>query len=510
MQANQPIVRTNGVPMPGYEKTVASHQVEVTPGMVAEAFGRPRHDLYGSLGKAGESLLSIMLKADELPRDTRASNQGVNLGLKAHPFNMREVVKLQRYNEYHSTCLAAKVNAMVGLGWRLAAEEEREYFEKVQEAQLRGAPAPPRPLSKVDKVLNPLCDSTWRETLMSVACDLASLENGYLEVVRRGSRDDPSAPITGIHHAPAADMYVFIENYFYERNFVARSSEGYGFDRIFAEFGDLGGFRKRMEAANAGDIDRGGGVAFQSIALPNGRSFDGNSFVSEIIHFKMPTNQSRYYGVPSWLSAVAAIDVARLERQYIADFYNNRGVPEFMLFLIGKKIESKVWDAIVASLHANIGSGNSHKSLAVNIDDPEIKVQLEKLAVEGSGSDNQSKDSRYEQLGTSIATSHGVPPLLAGILIPGKLGASNEFPNALQAFQLLRMQPFQEVIEQRLACTLGNTNANGGLALTEDDFHLTRVTDVINIAQADTVSRMRQPLEEAQAEGRDINEGLKD
>lgn len=502
MNAPAPLVShlKNGIKVPGFHDS--NDTVEVSTGMVSEALGHPEYSLFP---KREEALLTGLLKAVR-PEGEGSSQQGVNLGIKAHPFDMLKVVLLDKYNEYHSTCLSAKTNAMTGLGWRLSPEEELAYYERVQQAKDVGAPAPPLPQSKVDRILNPLCDSTWRETLLSVGRDIASTHNGYLEIVRRAGGVDGLGPITGLHYLPASCAFVFIENLLYEKHYITRNTEGVGMDRVFADFGDLAAFKERIR--NGGQTNVGGMSI--STTLSQAAKTSGSGFVSELIHFKVPSNHSRYYGVPDWLSAVSAIDVSVLERQYIADFYNNRGVPEFMLFLIGKRIEKKVWDTIVASLKANIGSGNSRKSLAVNIDDPEIEIKLEKLAESGGGNDNKATDSRYEQLGKTIATAHGVPPVLAGILVSGKLGATNEFVNSLESFQLLRMRPFQEIIEQRLGCTLGNPTLNGGLDLTADDFHLTTITDVIDLDRAETVGRMRESAIEASRGGRDLSEGLED
>jgi hypothetical protein len=54
-----------------------------------------------------------------------------------------------------------------------------------------------------------------------------------------------------------------------------------------------------------------------------------------------------------------------------------------------------------------------------------------------------------------IATAHGVPPLLANILLPGKIGAANEGPNALLLFQKRKLGQIQRTFSRILANTLG-------------------------------------------------------
>ncbi len=103
-----------------------------------------------------------------------------------------------------------------------------------------------------------------------------------------------------------------------------------------------------------------------------------------------------------------------------------------------------------------------------------------------------------------------MPPLLAGILIPGKLGATNELPNALLASQTLVCGQAQRNIKQILGKTLGNSALNGGLDLKIEDFAFRKISEEIDIGQMDTVSRMRETIPEAKKKGCKIEDGLKD
>ena len=88
------------------------------------------------------------------------------------------------------------------------------------------------------------------------------------------------------------------------------------------------------------------------------------------------------------------------------------------------------------------------------------------------------------------------------------MGANNELPNALQAFQALKIGRLQRIIQQRLGKTLGSERA--GLGLTLSDFEFYTILDEIDIGTAQTVAGMKQPLAEAKAQGRDLSAGLKD
>jgi hypothetical protein len=230
--------------------------------------------------------------------------------------------------------------------------------------------------------------------------------------------------------------------------------------------------------------------------------------VSEVIHFRQSSNLNRWYGMPRWLAATASIELMQALHQFSFDFFINRGVPEFILVIKGGKMAKPDWDKVEQALKANIGTGNSHKTMALNLTDPNMDVVVEKLAMEGTGDSTMLKDMS-ETLALSIVSAHGVPPLLAGILIPGKLGSANELPNALQSFQALVVGPMQTCVSTTLGVSLGDPKYNGGLGLVKGDFKLKKITEELDLGQMDTVSRMKQPLATAQAQGRDLSAGLK-
>jgi len=422
-----------------------------------------------------------------------ASGQSVWHGRKEHPFDWRAVTNFQTSNEHHAACIHAKVSSTVGLG-----------FGRPKPPQMGPdgvTPLPPKEddeISKVDKVLNPLCTHTFQNTFSPVCEDFWQVGTGYMEVVRRGtgkttsssagSSRVPAGTITGLHHLSAPDVHVYLENEFYEHHYEIDSPEG-GAVRRFARFGDRDGFLERV---------KGGGIQMTG-EKPN------PNHVSEVIEFRRPSTLSRWYGFPDWLSAVALIELVQCLHQWKYDFFLNRGVPEFMLFILGQKLPTADWLKIETALKANIGKGNSHKSIAVNLSSQDIKIQLEKLGMDAKAEDEFV--ATKQELAVGIVTAHGVPPLLAGILIPGKLGASNELPNAIKAFQALKIGPAQRIFTQTLTATLGTDT---GLGLTEKDFLLKTINDEIDLELMDTMSRMREPVASAQQKGRNLKDGVKD
>jgi len=467
---------------------------------------RERHDLL----KDGK--LAKLLK---VANENAPSLQGRDLGRKAHPFNFQAAIDFKDDNIYHSACIEAKTASAIGLGFMTPGEIAKATAVPApapapspEGAPAAPAPAPeppidPRERSRIEEVLDPLCEVSLHELLTDVVQDLWQVGNGYMEVVRE-TPGDARSPIAALYHIPAAEIYKFLRDRRGNYHFVIISSETMEDTTLgelhLARFGDL--------ANVAGQSQRYAGdeTSAEAWEIP--------SDASEVIHFRKPSSRSRWYGWPDWLSGVPTMELDGASTQHLFDFFYNRGVPEFFLFLLGPQLATATWEKLQAAVKANIGVGNSHKSIALHIPNKDMKVQLEKLAVDGKS------DGLYGELAdvlaTRIVSAHGVPPLLAGIQIPGKLGATNELPNALQAFQLLKIGPAQKLIKATLVNTLVSPGqrfaSRGGAPETLDagDLLFRTILDEINIGNMDTVARMRQTLPEARAQGRDPSKGLKD
>ena len=433
----------------------------------------------------GRSLLDTILKTQG--GESTPSNQGVSVGRKSHPFNFDIVARFQTVNVHHGRSIHAKVAATVGLGFE-TPNDKKKNDAKITGEILSSEDLPPEDdVSVIDTNLNPLCEHSWQDALNDVAEDYWTTGNGYLEAVRNDSKQ-----IVGLHHIPMKEVYVVIEDLRYNRHYEIQGTDDSSSLRLFAKFGDLDGFLARnskdsVASAFAGEVSR--------------------KTTAEVIHFRRPTSLSRWYGFPDWLAATAAIELMQCVTQHEYDFFLNRGVPEFMLFIMGQGLNAKDKEKIETAMQSTIGLGNQSKSLLINLvaGKDSIQVQLEKLAMENKG-DGSQFSATSESLALQIVTAHGVPPLLAGIQIPGKLGASNEMIQAMQAFQTLVIEPAQRQFRQTLLNTLGSDDT---LGLTAGDLVFNTITDAIDVKTADTAARMRQSPQEAAAEGRNLEDGVK-
>lgn len=419
-----------------------------------------------------------IIKSDEnntflkaLTGSSTKSNQKDNVGDVEPPIDMEKAASFRISNEHHSACLSTKVHATVGLGFA----DSREVTTKVDPATGMVEKKVKEVESKVDLLLDPLCDDSWASLLTEVTEDFWEVSVGYIEVTRE--KQEQTSKINGLFLIPASTCRVHIDDETGEYHFITNSGDGN--DKHFARFGDL----DRVKAL-----------------------FPDLKNISEVIRFKQPSSLSKWYGYPDWLAALASIELSQCLKQYKYDFYNNRGVPELLVTVTGGQLDEDTWTALENALAANIGKGNTQKTVALNIPNPEIKIEVEKLAMEGKG-DGDTFENNTNTLALNVVTAHQVPPLLAGIQIPGKLGANNELPNALMSFQLLKIGPAQRLFVQTLRNTLGKED---GLGLDTSLLVFRTITEEIDLNKMETIGGMRQTLPEAQAEGRDLSTGPKD
>lgn len=417
------------------------------------------------------------------------SNQGSFLGRRERPLDFDRVAELKDHNVHHSAALEAKVRAAVGLGHR----QQRIHDE-----------------------LDPLCVVSWQDTLDAAISDYCEFGNGFIEVVR-----DEGGAIASLYHIPACDIWVFVEDN----------------DNVFHyELSDRGGHKPTLTSLTGLRFARFG--ERDDFIRRHKVTGERRKRVSEVIHFAMNRGRrSRHYGYPDWVAATPAMELDHCVTQYAFDLFINGGIPEGIFSVTGQRLAPDDWQAIKDEFRKHQGIGNRRKLMLLNIAGTELKVQLDKLTLDGQTTgDNQAL---VDDQALKIVSAHRVPPLLCGIQIPGKLGAANEMSNSIMAFQTLVISHVQKAISTVLATTLGDA-ALGVEGLSEDDFRgvgtgdpepdptkppnmttgmpalrpkdhkgngFHTIVDEIDLGTMDTVSRMRTSVPEANARGRDLSAG---
>jgi hypothetical protein len=442
------------------------------------------------------------------------SNQGRYKGRVPHPIDMEATAALMGAVHIHEVCLSTKRDAVVGLGFETVEEDQARARKRELEAVAHATavsgdpkakppgapgdkpPAPvkkefpvkptsgaqdpaqapdpgaPKPKSKVEEVLDEFCEEGFQALLDKLGEDFETHGNAYMEVIR-----DDGGAIVGLDHMPAGRVFVYNEDKKPFKHFeVEDIHEGTGRTLKFARWDEA----ERISA-------------LVGAAQPQ---------VTELVPFRKTTSRNPDYGLPDYLSCVPWLELAQFIMQYDFDYFQNRAVPDLLVLLTGKTVPPSEIKVFVDSLKQTIGAKNRHRSIVANFSPPDLNVVVERL-----NADNRERfGDLWSAVQLAIVSSHRVPPLLAGVSLPGKMAAANELPNALIAFQTLYVDRQQGVFERAFGRTLGSEEA--GLGLTPNDFKLRKITDAYDMGQVDTMSRMRETTTEAQLAGRDLKDGL--
>lgn len=397
------------------------------------------------------------------------------------PVSFEAIYGLKDISGHHASCIQAKKYCTVGLGF-IGEGDEVEKAKTEEEAQEKVADllsGTGKVSTKVDDALDGLTHFGFMNELLDACEDFMDTGTGYLEVHRKESGE-----IDGITQIPAKDLWPCT----YKNKLYYLYRMPGGTTKYWVPFGKA---NREWIMSDKGPFGAG------QLKPEN---------VSELIPFLQPSNRVKYYGYPDWLSAAVDIDLLKKAKQYKADFYHNRGVIDKVLIVSGEAVAKEAWTRIENAFKGTIGMGNNFNSIAMNFKKEGVTVQVINMGAEGGTEEQFAKDN--ETLTQNIVSSHGVPPLIAGILIPGKLGASNEFISALMAFQLLRITPYQNVFEKALGKTLGG--ADGVKTLTPEDFKLRTITSQIDVKGLDTMGKMRSEAVDPKNKDRDLNDGVKD
>lgn len=400
---------------------------------------------------------------------------------------------LKDISPHHSSCIQAKKYSIMGLGFvsegddtQAVRDDKTTPVNQVQDQMSNLLTGEAYVKTKADEKLDPLTIHGFAFEMYRVIEDFLDSGTGYLEVVRKGNE------ITGLSWMPYEDVFAVIIRDDSGRNRLAYSYIG-GLGATSPRYYSLFGLENK--AWTHQQFYKDSTVEIDSI--------------SEIIPFMLPSNQSRYYGYPDWLSASAIVTLLSRALQYKSDFYTNKGVLAYIMTLIGQ-IDADVWKKIQEKIQGSVGGGNNFRNLAINLKNSESKVQIDKLASSDKTEDQFAKDA--ESFAQHIVSAHKVPPLLANVLIPGKMGAANETVQAIVLFQLLCVGPMQNIVQHVLANTLAN-GKDGVKGLSAEDIRLRKITSQINVQGLDTASRMREDATNAKnpdGSKRDVRDGLKD
>jgi PBSX family phage portal protein len=204
---------------------------------------------------------------------------------------------------------------------------------------------------------NPNDEMTTTTTLEVEKIDEESTGNGYLEVWRNGE----NVP-QGMAHVPAHTIRV--------------RKGGLGFVQIrtgkkvfFKNFGD-----GRIIDSETGEVlsDDSGQWKDDEKTIPFRQR------ANEIIHFKVYSPRSSYYGVPRYVSASPAISGNRLAAMRNVNFFDNDAVPRMLITVSGGELTATTMNNLKAFFRKEArGVFNAHRVAVLQAEKKAVSIQKE-------------------------------------------------------------------------------------------------------------------------------------
>lgn len=330
------------------------------------------------------------------------------------PYDLETLAGLYDQSSIHYAAINARVMNTVGLGYEFS--ETLKAKRKVERAQ-----EDPAKLERVRRQIQDLkedleeqfeslnLEETLIETLVRVWQDVLTIGNGYLEIGRNNA-----GKIGYIGHIPGTMVRVrrrrdgFVQ--------ISRSN------KIQAVF-----FRNFQDTETIDPIN--------SDPRPN-----------ELIHFKIYSPNHTYYGIPSAVSAAAAIVGDKFAKEYNIDYFENKAIPRYAIILKGAKISQRSKQELV-NYFRNEVKGRNHGTLIIPIpasigSDSDIKFEKLEAGVQDASFDKYRKSNRDE-----ILVANRVPAPKVGVYDNANLAVSRD---ADKTFKMQVIGPDQAVIEKKI------------------------------------------------------------
>lgn len=434
-----------------------------------------------SLTNSDELLSGRLLKSASPAGSKILEDASSKLELLQHPYDLVAAAGMRTLNGHHVAALELVPDLIVGDGLRDP---------------------------KVDDVLSPLCASGCFETEMAqVADDRNHLGWGVLEIVREPGNLNDDAPIRGIHAIRPQFTYLTRPT----NSEYAMRVDLTGLCRA----GHLDGTPGGSQIINNSAISYSpGGLSKPHAPFGKRQEFfkafnitdpEQQAATSEYILFNRRGNTNEGYSMPRWLAAAAYVELNLQALNYASDFYYNSGAPAWMLFAMGGAIDRRQWADLQDEVAKNhTGLGNRFRGLMANIPGKDVKVQLEQLETPAP-SDGFAEQS--QEIGANILSAHGIPPKLAGALVAGKLGSTNDVATDLLLLETTRISRERRLLSKVLARTLGTaeglTPKSFWDAEAEEPAAFKPSFDAETIATMSGVTRQTDPV----GSGRDPQEG---
>jgi PBSX family phage portal protein len=288
------------------------------------------------------------------------------------PYNMYEFANFYDTNFANHAAIDAKVENVVGLGYRFDITDRTMLsFEMNEDQEMVG-----RARNRIERAkivlrdwLESLNDDDSFTTIMEkIYTDLQSTGNGFLEVGRKVNGE-----IGYIGHIPATTVR------------VRRLKDGF-----------LQIIGNKI-------------VYFRNFGAKNPNPVTGDSRPNEIIHLKQYSPLNTFYGIPDILAAMPSLIGDQLAAQYNIDYFENKAVPRYVITVKGAKLSADAEDKMFRFLQTGLKS-QSHRTLYIPLpgDSDGNKVEFKMEPIENGIQEGSFKEYR-KQNRDDILIAHQVP-----------------------------------------------------------------------------------------------------
>jgi PBSX family phage portal protein len=330
------------------------------------------------------------------------------------PYDLDNLAHLYDQSSIHYAAINARVMNTVGLGFEFTETlKSKRKIEKVQDDKPK--------LERTRKQLQDLkeelditfedlnIEETFIETMVRVWQDVLTIGNGYLEIGRNNS-----GKIGYIGHIPGTMVR------------IRRKRDGF------------------VQISRSNKIQAVFFRNFQDTETPDPINMDPNP--NEIIHFKMYSPNHTYYGIPSAVSAAAAIVGDKFAKEYNIDYFENKAIPRYAVIIKGAKISQRSKQELV-NYFRNEVKGRNHGTLIIPIpasigSDTDIKFEKLEAGIQDASFDKYRKSNRDE-----ILVANRVPAPKVGVYDNANLAVSRD---ADKTFKMQVIGPDQAVIEKKI------------------------------------------------------------
>jgi PBSX family phage portal protein len=406
-----------------------------------------------SLAKVNTDSQAYLDSASASPSGDDAGSKQINPGVVYRngyglfdvitpPYNMYELANFYDTNFANHAAIDAKVENVVGLGYRFDITDRTMLGFEMSEDQGRVDRARNR-IERAKIMLRDWLESlndddSFTTTMEKVYTDLQATGNGFIEVGRKVNGE-----IGYIGHIPATTIR------------VRRLRDGF-----------LQIIGNKI-------------VYFRNFGATNPNPVTADARPNEIIHLKQYSPLNTFYGVPDILAAMPSLIGDQLASQYNIDYFENKAVPRYIITVKGAKLSADAEDKMFRFLQTGLKS-QSHRTLYIPLpgDTENNKVEFNMEPIENGIQEGSFKEDR-KQNRDDILIAHQVPI--------SKLGGSD---SAAIAAALSQDRTFKEQVSrpaQRYLEKMVNKIVKEKTDVLELKFNELTLTD--EIAQSQIIER---------------------